>query len=85
MKQQGHKELEARIARLFTEKLQVELPSAEADLFESGLLDSLRLVVLLSALEEQFDVRVLMEELEFDDVRTLAQIASFVAARAPGR
>jgi acyl carrier protein len=85
MKTLGLKELEARIARLFVEQLQVELPSSDVDLFESGLLDSWRLVVLLGALEVEFGVRVAMEELEFDDVRTLAQIASFVAARAPGR
>jgi len=83
MKTQGLKDLEARIARLFAEQLQVDLPTPEADLFESGLLDSWRLVVLLGALEAEFGVRVAMEELEFDDVRTLAQIASFVAARVP--
>ena len=79
------KELEARIARLFAERLQIELPSSEVDLFESGLLDSWRLVELLVALEAEFGVRVAMDELEFDDLRTLAQIASFVAARVPER
>ncbi len=83
MKTQGLRELEARIARLFAERLQVELPSSDVDLFESGLLDSWRLVVLLGALEEEFGVRVAMDALEFDDFRTLAQIASFVAARVP--
>ena len=33
MKPQGLKDLEARIARLFAEQLQVELPTPEADLF----------------------------------------------------
>jgi len=51
---QGPKELEARIARLFVEQLQVDLSSSEVDLFESGLLDSWRLVVLLGALETDF-------------------------------
>ena len=86
MKTPGPRELEARIARLFVEQLQVELPSPpELDLFESGLLDSWRLVVLLGALEAEFGVRVAMEEIEFDDFRSVAQIASFVAAHVPGR
>ena len=85
MKTLGLKELEARIARLFVEQLEVELPSSDVDLFESGLLDSWRLVVLLGALEAEFGVRVAMEEIEFDDFRSVARIASFVAARAPGR
>src|SRR5438132_10550188 len=82
MKTQGLKDLEARIARLFAEHLEVELPTPEADLFESGLLDSWRLVVLLGALEAEFGVRVAMEELEFDDVRTLAQIVELGRSEA---
>lgn len=77
------RDLEARIARLFVEKLQLEPPTPELDLFETGTLDSLRLVRLLAELEGALGVRVSMEELEFEDFRTLARIARFVAARLP--
>lgn len=73
---------EARIARLLTEKVRVELPSAAVDLIESGVLDSVRIVTLLLALEQEFGVPVAMEELEVDDFRSIARIARFVAAHA---
>ena len=77
------RDLEARIARVFAEKLQLEPPTPELDLFETGTLDSLRLVELLARLEGELGVRLPMDELEFEDFRTLARIARFVAARLP--
>jgi acyl carrier protein len=77
------RDLEARIVRVFVEKLQLESPTPELDLFETGTLDSLRLVRLLAELEGAFGIRLSMEELEFEDFRTLAGIARFVAARLP--
>jgi D-alanine--poly(phosphoribitol) ligase subunit 2 len=81
--------LEARIAQLFAERLEIEVPSADLDLFEAGVVDSLLFVKLLTALEEQFGFRLGFEELEIDDFRTLRHIARFVAAKRrsadPGR
>lgn len=75
------REVVNRIARLFPEQLEVEAPAPDTDLFETGVLDSLRFVDLLAALEEAFGVRVSIEELEIDDFRTLSRIADFVAAK----
>jgi len=74
-------ELETRIARLFVERLEVEVPAPDVDLFESGVVDSLLFVKLLAALEEQFGFRLAFDELEIDDFRTLRHIARFVAAK----
>lgn len=76
--------LEAEIAQLFTERLQVEVPGADVDLFATGVVDSLMFVKLLATLEERFGIRVSFEELEIDDFRTLTQIAAFVAAKQDG-
>jgi D-alanine--poly(phosphoribitol) ligase subunit 2 len=75
------RDLETSIARLFAERLEVEVPSPDLDLFEAGVVDSLLFVKLLAALEEQFDFRLTFDELEIDDFRTLRQIARFVAAK----
>ena len=75
------RDLEARIARLFQERLQIEVPAPEVDLFATGVVDSLMFVKLLAALEEQFSIHVSFEELEIDDFRTVRQIAGFVAAK----
>jgi methoxymalonate biosynthesis acyl carrier protein len=75
------RDLESEIARLFTERLQVDVPGPDVDLFATGVVDSLMFVKLLASLEERFTIRVSFEELEIDDFRTLSQIASFVAAK----
>ena len=74
-------DLETRIARLFLERLEVEIPAPDLDLFEAGVVDSLLFVKLLAALEEQFGFRLAFDELEIDDFRTLRHITRFVAAK----
>jgi methoxymalonate biosynthesis acyl carrier protein len=75
-------EVTRRLARLFAERLNTEVPAADTDLFETGILDSLRFVELLATLEESFGVRVSVEELEIDDFRSLARIADFLIAKS---
>jgi len=75
------RDLEARITRLFADRLQIEVAAADVDLFAAGIVDSLMFVKLLAALEEHFSIHVSFEELEIDDFRTLHQIAGFVAAK----
>jgi acyl carrier protein len=74
-------DIQARLARLFAERLHIEVPSPETDLLETAVIDSLQFVELLAALEEEFGVRVPLEELELDNFRTLARIGDFVAGR----
>jgi len=75
------RDLEARIAQLFADRLRIEVPAADVDLFTAGIVDSLMFVQLLASLEEHFSIRVSFEELEIDDFRTLRQLATFVAAK----
>lgn len=73
--------LEEQLADIFKDELHVEVPSPEADLLGTGMLDSLRLVELLVHLERHFGVRVDLEALELDDFRSLATVAALVANR----
>ncbi|HLB82399.1 MAG TPA: acyl carrier protein [Gemmatimonadales bacterium] len=81
--------LETRIVELFAERLEIEVPSPDLDLFQAGVVDSLMFVKLLATLEEQFGFRLAFDELEIDDFRTVRDIARFVAAKRvsaePGR
>jgi D-alanine--poly(phosphoribitol) ligase subunit 2 len=70
-----------RIAQLFTDRLHTDVPAVDTDLFETGILDSLRFVELLAALEEDFGVRIAVEELEIDDFRNVSRIADFLALK----
>ena len=70
----------SRVSSIFSNHLNLLVPSRDTDLFEEGILDSLVFVDLLVHLESEFDVVVAPEELEFDDFRTINRIAAFVGA-----
>jgi len=69
-----------RLGELFAETFHIEAPAPDTDLLESGLLDSFQFVELLLALERRFGVRLKIDDIELDDLRTLARIARKVAA-----
>jgi acyl carrier protein len=69
-----------RVQRLFVETLNTAPPAADADLIDSGVLDSLALVELLFALEREFGVTIPLEELDIDSFRSVGSIADLVAA-----
>jgi methoxymalonate biosynthesis acyl carrier protein len=70
-----------QVAALFSRTLNLDVPSIETDLFETGVLDSLAFVDLVLALERHFGVTTSLEDLETDNFRTISRIADFVAAR----
>jgi methoxymalonate biosynthesis acyl carrier protein len=71
--------LDARILRLFSETLRIEVESTDTDLIGGGLLDSLVLVELLVHLEEEFQVDVMAAELDSEDFRTISAVAEFIS------
>jgi methoxymalonate biosynthesis acyl carrier protein len=71
-----------RIAALFSEQMDVAVPSADTDLFDSGILDSLAFVDLLARLEEKFGIRVAIEDLEVENFRSIAKIAAFATGKS---
>lgn len=74
--------LEARIAELLKDELAVEAPTPTTDLVRAGLLDSLLLATLLVSLERELAFRVRIEELDLDQIRTVAGLARLVAGQA---
>lgn len=68
----------AAIRGLLSEKLLVEVDSPDADLLKAGILDSLALVQLLLHLEERFGVKIPLDELEIEDLRSISSIARLV-------
>jgi methoxymalonate biosynthesis acyl carrier protein len=78
---QNGKGIPHAVADVFVQQLEVEVPTPETDLFATGILDSLRFVELLAALEERFAIEVSLEDIEIDDFRTLSRIGEFVAGR----
>ena len=73
--------LQAVLADVFAEDLNIEVPSPDTDLLATGLLDSVGIVELLLQLEQRFGVRVEIEDLDIDQLRSLSAIAALLAAR----
>jgi acyl carrier protein len=67
-----------QLRAVFMDSFHIEVPSADTDLLETGVLDSLQLVELLLLLEQHFGFRVPIVHLELDDLRTIARLARLV-------
>lgn len=70
------------IQNLFGSSLGLEIPSADADLFDAGVLDSMSFVELLLQLEHKFGILVAFDDIELGNFRTVEKIAEFVASRS---
>jgi len=70
--------VERQLLALVSKRVNVEIPSVETDLIEAGIMDSLALVDLLLRIEEEFGVRVPLEELKIDDLRSVAGLARVI-------
>jgi acyl carrier protein len=74
-------ELHGKITRLLSEKVQIETSSIESDMVETGLLDSLKLVELMTSLEDEFGITISFDEIEIDNFRSVVSIAEYVNQR----
>jgi len=78
---QGIDALKERLTTLFAERLNLDVPSADTDLFESGALDSMAFVDLLARLEGEFGIDVALADIAMDNFRSIERIAGFVEER----
>src|SRR5262249_9234159 len=73
--------LEARIRRVFRDKLKLEVPSVDTDLFETAVVDSMLFVDLLLNLQREFGITMALEDIELDNFTSIERITEFVANR----
>jgi acyl carrier protein len=79
-----HEMVVERVLRLFGDELLIDVGSATTDLIETGLLDSLALVELIAAIEQEFQVDLALDALDIDAFRTVESIAAFVEGLVQG-
>lgn len=70
--------IEAQINGLIEKRLNFSAASPDTDLIASGLLDSLALVMLVTALEDEFDCELPLDDFDPEYFRTLTGIANFM-------
>jgi acyl carrier protein len=74
-------DVRARISEIIRDRLNAEVPNEETDLIESGMLDSLALVMLIAALEEVFACELLLDDFDLERFRSVERIAAHLQAR----
>jgi acyl carrier protein len=74
----------SQLSDLFLNDLNIEVPGPDTDLIETGMMDSMKLVELLVQIEQQFGLRVELEQIEIDDLRSVRGIARMIGNAAPG-
>jgi acyl carrier protein len=74
--------LHAQLNAFFSEKLSVEITSIDADLVQTGILDSLALVELLTYIEKEFETEVSLDDIDIEDFHSIARIAEYVNAHS---
>lgn len=70
--------MEARVRQLILERLHIEVPSRDTDLFSTGTIDSLGLVELLLGLREDLGVEIDIETVDLAELATTERIARTV-------
>ena len=70
-----------RAMHLFERKLGLPVTSPDADLFETGMMDSLTFVNMLLQLEKEFGVRITLENIDLENFRSVAKIAEYLGSR----
>lgn len=66
------------IRSVLSDQLHVLVDSPDADLLETGLVDSIGLVELIVQLEDRFGMALPIESLELDDLRSINTIADLI-------
>jgi D-alanine--poly(phosphoribitol) ligase subunit 2 len=67
-----------KLTDIFSNKLSLDVDSPDADLLNTGLLDSMRLVELLLTIEQEFRIRIKLEETDLDNFRSISSIAAML-------
>lgn len=71
-------EVIAQVTELIRDRMSIEVPAPDTDLIESGLLDSLALVMLITALEDAFACELPLDDFDIENFRSVEQIAEFL-------
>jgi acyl carrier protein len=71
------------LEQLIMRTLNIEPPERRADLIEDGVLDSLALVELLHAIEQEFAIQIPLDDFDIERFRTIERLAKFVQECEP--
>ena len=71
-------EIQMTVKNYIGERIDLEDFSAEVNIFEEGLVNSLFAIELMTFLEQSFDIKVGMDDLDMDYYQSINSITAFV-------
>jgi acyl carrier protein len=74
--------IEDLLSGLLANGMRIEGATHDAELIDSGRLDSLGVIELLMLVEQEFGITIEPDDLELENFRTITAIADLVRARA---
>jgi D-alanine--poly(phosphoribitol) ligase subunit 2 len=72
-----------RVRLLIREVLSVDLPSDNTDLIDAEYIDSLGLVTMIAAIEQEFRMELPLDDFDIEQFRSIDRIGELVAKAAP--
>ena len=75
-----HDALRDQVGAVMSDRAGIDVPDAEADLLDPGLIASLARVTLIGAFEDTFGVVLPLDDFDIDRFRSVASIAAFLAS-----
>jgi acyl carrier protein len=83
----GGRQTDAGILELIRNRLNIDVMDVDTDLIETGSVDSLALVMLISALEETFACELPLDDFDIDNFRSARRITEYLndSGVVPGR
>ena len=69
---------EASILSILENDLHLEVPHGDTELLKAGIIDSLAFVDLVFSLERRFEITIDLQDVDFDDFKSVRSIALFV-------
>ena len=73
--------IEERVQTILNQRLQVDSPDCNEDLFQAGILDSLSFVDMLLALEGEFSIHIALDRVDLDDFRSVSRMCDYIQSQ----
>jgi acyl carrier protein len=76
----GGMQADAGILELIRDRLNIDVVDVDVDLIETGMVDSLALVMLITAIEEMFACELPLDDFDIENFRSARRITQYLDA-----
>ncbi|MES1180721.1 MAG: phosphopantetheine-binding protein [Verrucomicrobiota bacterium] len=85
MSENNPNEVKATVRNFINSSINIDTLGDDENLFESGIVNSLFAVQLMTFVERQFGIEIGMDDLEIENFKSISATAAFVARKSAGK